>query len=48
MKIMTILSEIRKSFILTVIFFTCIIIMPFKNITDEEIDKIIRKWVNEK
>ena len=41
-------SDIKKCFLLTIMFFVCIILVPCKELTDEDIQKIMRKWLNEK
>jgi hypothetical protein len=43
------LKLVKDLFITTILFFTLVILYGFRyNITDEEIDKIKRKWFNEK
>ena len=46
---MNTLKFIKDLFVMTILFFTLVILYGLQyNITDEEIEKIKRKWFNEK
>lgn len=47
-KILNTLKEIKYCFVLTVIFFACIFISICKEIKEEDLDKIMKRWLNEK
>lgn len=48
MKLMTFIQDIKDYFILTIIFFACICIVPCKKLNDRDIEKIMKRWLNEK
>lgn len=48
MKLMKIFKDIKYCILLTIVLFTCIVIVPCKELSEEEIDNIMRKYFEDR